>query len=323
MSGDLVHIILTCTKRKTRPPAPGLELHAVSGTTPEARAAAWLTRLRSYAGERIPVGDLYAGDHWQVGRSLAQVAERNGLRPVTWVCSAGYGLLALEAPVAPYSATFSDTHPDAVSRGLTGLTRPAMLRRWWNVLSGWEGPVAGAPRTFREVAERDRRAAVWIIASAPYLQATAADVAAAAAALSDPTRLALFSAGARSVGEAEPFLLPYDLRMREKVGGAAMSLNVRVARKLLAEGGDLARPALVAALGRMNTGLARPATPQRSPMSDEEVVSFVRAQLLQEPGLRCTPLLRRLRDVENRACEQKRFGELYRHVRDEMSASQG
>lgn len=70
-------------------------------------------------------------------------------------------------------------------------------------------------------------------------------------------------------------------------------------------------------------GLNRRAAPQRPALTNEEVVGFVRAQLLREPDLRCTPLLRRLRDVENRACERKRFAELYRRVRNEMSASRG
>jgi hypothetical protein len=65
----------------------------------------------------------------------------------------------------------------------------------------------------------------------------------------------------------------------------------------------------------MATGLDRPAAAKRAAMTDEEVVRFLRAQLEIDPALACTPLLRRLRDVEGRACEQKRFGELYRRVR--------
>lgn len=320
MSGDVVHIILTCTKRKTRPAAPGLELHGVRGATPELRAAAWIERLRAYEGNRLPVGDLYAGDHWRVGRSLERIAEKAGHRAVTWVCSAGYGLLALEAPVGPYSATFSSTHADAVARGWPGLPRPEAMRRWWETLSAWEGPVAKAPRTFREIAVRAPGAAMWIIASAPYLQATASDVVAAAEALVDPGRLAVFSAGARSVREVEPFRLPYDLRMREKVGGAAMSLNVRVARELLAAGCAFDRGALGAALGKRAAGLGRTAALKRPAMTDDEVIRFLRAQFDVDPALACTPLLRRLRDVEGRACEQKRFGELYRRVRRETAA---
>ena len=319
MSRDVVHIILTCTKRKTRPAAPELELHRVPGATPESRAAAWIDRLRAYEGDRLPVGDLYSGDHWQVGRSLQRSAEKAGHRAATWVCSAGYGLLALDAPAAPYSATFSSTHPDAVTRGFSGLPRPEVLRRWWEVLSAWEGPVEGAPRTFREIAAREPGAAMWIIASAPYLQPMVSDVAAAAEALSDPGRLAVFSAGARSVREVEPFLLPYDLRMREKVGGAAMSLNVRVARELLSAGCALDRATLSSALGRMTAGLARPAALKRPAMTDDEVIRFLRAQLHVDSSLACTPLLRGLRDVDGRACEQKRFGDLYRRVRRDMA----
>jgi hypothetical protein len=145
-------------------------------------------------------------------------------------------------------------------------------------------------------------------------------VAAAAGRLGDPGRLAVFSAGARSVREAEPFLLRYDLRLRKKVGGAAMSLNVRVARELLSAGCGLDRAAMSMALDRMAAGLDRPAAPKRPAMTDDEVLRFLRAQFRADRALACTPLLRRLRDVEGRACEQKRFGELYRRVRRELAS---
>jgi hypothetical protein len=64
-----INLVVTCTKRKTRTPLPGLQLRSVAGKTPAVRAAKWLRRLSSCRGETVPVAGLYAGDHWSVVRA--------------------------------------------------------------------------------------------------------------------------------------------------------------------------------------------------------------------------------------------------------------
>jgi len=54
--------------------------------------------------------------------------------------------------------------------------------------------------------------------------------------------------------------------------------------------------------------------PERTPMSDEEVTSFIAEALSADPDARPTPLLRRLRDGA-RSCEQSRFSMLFRRAR--------
>ena len=56
---------------------------------------------------------MYAGEHWSVARgypALHQPEEDIHL----WVCSAGYGLIPVEAPIMPYHATLTPGQADSV-----------------------------------------------------------------------------------------------------------------------------------------------------------------------------------------------------------------
>lgn len=57
------------------------------------------------------------------------------------------------------------------------------------------------------------------------------------------------------------------------------------------------------------------ADPKRTPMTDEEVLTFVKTFLQDDLSWSKTKLLRHLRRIEGKACEQKRFGNLFEQAR--------
>jgi hypothetical protein len=322
-SEPTLHVVLTCTKRKRKAAPAPLQLRSHRAAPLQARLRSWLGALQDWAATEPPVSvpDLYAGDHWQVGCSLPGVAARRGITARLWVCSAGYGLIPLEAPVAPYSATFSRGHPDSVWRAGEGISAPEAVRRWWEGLGTWAGPVPGAPRTLRALAAEDPGASVWVVASPTYLEAMRDDLEEAAAALERRDSLALISAGTDRLEGLDENLLRFDWRLQGSGGvlpGAAMSLNVRVARLLL--DGDW-EPS-VAALNRRVEGLASGIPPRPPKVGErvpvERVEEFVRGELARTPDARATPLLRKLRDELGWAFEEKRFRRLVEAVRAEQ-----
>jgi len=101
MSTGNVHLIVTCTRRKTVP--------AGDAVFPDERDAAkayrlWLERLAQASPGTSPMtaGELYTGQHWS---RAAAAAARHGAE--MWVISASLGLLHVSDPVVPYEATFS------------------------------------------------------------------------------------------------------------------------------------------------------------------------------------------------------------------------
>jgi hypothetical protein len=111
---NTVNLVVTCTKKKTREPGRDLMLRHLRGASTESRAAAWLERLERHTGERLAARDLYAGDHWSIARELDGSRLGRTSRVRVWVASAGYGLLSMDNPLQPYSATFAVNHPDSV-----------------------------------------------------------------------------------------------------------------------------------------------------------------------------------------------------------------
>jgi hypothetical protein len=315
-----IHIIVTCTKRKTHPVDPKLMVRSLPKDTIENRGDAWIDRLSSTWGHKIPAVDLYAGDHWKVVQSLIPAAASSGYRADLWICSAGYGLISPSCKILPYSATFSPMHPDSVCKKVKGQSSRDAPSSWWQHLAAWNGPSLGKPRHLAEMAEGRRGSPIWVIASKIYLHAIAEDLKNLARNLGDPDRLSIFSAGTGSLPGLNEHLIPMDARLQTIAGGARRSLNTRLARKALLE---LRRSAPThAALSRKFKRLLAQ-QPQltsygRAPMTDEEVRRFIEAAIQEEPQRAFSPLLRHLRD-SGFACEHRRFATLFRQVQERIN----
>lgn len=314
-----LHIIVTCTERKTVQVDHELQLRNVPDGAPASRAAEWTSRL-GREGERRPALDLYKGEHWQVAKSLPGLVVEAGLvtqeEVQLWACSAGYGLIPAEASIQPYAATFAPEHADSVSKS-GGRGGRADAAAWWRAIAGWEGPVRGAPRSFESLAARDPNASFLFVLSATYLQACAADIMKAAAAVVDMDRFLIVSAGSRSARDLGQLLLPADARLQAEVGGTRGVLNVRIAAALLKQG-MLDRVSASRYLSKKLNASPGITRYERKPRSDREVRHWIGAALCEAPGVSASGLLRRFRD-EGFACEQSRFGRLYRECKANLA----
>ncbi len=315
-----VHIIASCTERKKLPSPSRLQLRSVPGRSTEARAATWCRRLMDHTGLSLPARDLYAGDHWAIARELPIVAEAAGLVGKLWVASAGYGLFPASAAVHAYSATFSRGAPDSVLRSREDARLDRIcLRTWWSAINSVPGPDRAAARFVRTLAEQSPNARILIVASANYVAAMEDDLVAASLLLKSPTWLVVVS-GRSSIADgllarnwvtAEAVLL-------DKLGGARGSLHARVARKILEEAkrwpidADVLRDRF-ARLVRRSPTLVRY---DREALNDKDVCGFIAHALKRDAAATHTRLLRTLRS-SGRACEQKRFRQLYFQVKEE------
>ncbi len=312
-----VRIVVTCTDGKTRPALAPLRLrdHKVG----DDRVDRWVDALRSTPSPTLPALELYKGEHWSVVRTLPARSAETGWEVDLWVASAGYGLIPVAAPIKPYAATFANGQPDSVSVVVPRRSTSEMSRRWWSDLARWPGP-AMAPRSIRDLAKAEPDAPLVFVGSASYLKAVATDLQLAADELGTAGSLLVVSGGADS-RVVQDHRLPVDSRLLHALGGSRISLNVRVAARLVATAADH-RFDLGACRKRLTDLLVlQPAAAvyHRLPLTDDQVRSFIEDELEQQPGQSATALLRRLRDSE-RACEQKRFGALYRDVVERITA---
>ena len=220
----VVHVIVTCANRMSRPIPTYLQLGQVPGHTPTQRAHRLIARLiETGRAPQVAAVDLYAGEHWSVARKFpaAHLPEEE-IR--LWVCSAGYGLVSAEARIMPHHATLTPGQADSV---------PGDWASWWSLLTEWPGPLPGRPRSIRALATADPGAVFMLVLSKNYLRACAADTVAACENLTDPDRFLIVSAGGRPEGALADFAVPADARLQACFGGTRRALNARIGAHLL------------------------------------------------------------------------------------------
>jgi hypothetical protein len=300
-----LHIVVTCTERKTAPVLAGLRLGSVQASGLDRRAETWIDRLTG-TNETVAIKarSLYAGEHWQIALRLPDL--NSNFTGHLWACSAGYGLIPDDAPLHPYAATFSSGHADSVRA--SGVTPSA----WWNALAAWDGPSPGRPRTIYDLVRSDPGAHFLFVLSASYLAACSGDVAAASQIVADPDRLVVISAGTRNAGPLEGLLVPADARLQACLGGTRQTINSRVATELLSKGITSRAEAT-----RYLTDLLEAQPPirryDRKKLTDEQTLALIGEALARVPGVSASKLLREFRDA-GYACEQGRFAELHRSL---------
>lgn len=313
----IANVIVTCTKSKTVPVPASLKLRAVKRGSVQQRASFWLERLKKSSEERIKVENIYKGDHWSAAKDIRNLD--GGEKHQIWVCSAGYGLLSLDDKVPSYSATFSGSNPDSVVAKSKVLDRRSGLADWWDSLCKWPKSTLRPKRSVQSLAVASPDTPLIVIGSDEYLFAMQRDLQAALAKLSSPNLLSIFSAGCKQLDGLDGNLIPYDARMQNCVGGALRSLNMRVARWALEECGR-AKPTKKVLQKRVSEQLKNQpafAMPIRKPITDDAVRKFILRELNRDPRACHSPLLRKLRK-QNKACEQKRFANLFHEVKEHV-----
>lgn len=303
-----VIIVTNCTNRK-RAAGRVLKLsRRLVGEDLTATVDSWKQKLATSPG-RISVDKLYAG------RSVVEARRAAAAAPADlYFVSAGLGLVPSTAESPAYDLTASE------SEG--GL--PAVLGRfsvsaadWWMAVTRGHGVLSLL---------RSHSDAILLLAlPADYVTLLAHDLASASGA--DTKRLRIFTSRpgrAALPGALIDAAIPYDGRLESipKYDGTLVDFPQRALRHFVVELHGH-RLSLEEGCSRVQTALAGRSvrqTPLRARVSDDQVRA-----LLQENWVTCKGqsgrLLRYLRDESRIACEQARFGAIWREVRDERAAA--
>lgn len=312
---NTLHIITSCSQRKSLDPVPSTRLgHFAHLEQLSERCDAWFEALLSYQGEKKPSSDLYQGDHWSSSVAAADLVREQDVGVSLWVCSAGFGLISDDTDLPPYAATFSANSPNTIGRDLADMDDPNLAnRRWWSLLA--EKEFGNKPRSLSELFELYSGDTFLLILSQTYMNAVSDDLKKALTKLSERGDCAVFSVGGGGAW-LEPYVVPGDARLQKEVGGTLTALNARFARHCLSSvpASEWSSSSWKELATDLMEQLPPYSPPKRTPMTDDEVVEFITTSLQDDPGWSKTRLLRHLRQVEGKACEQKRFGALFKQV---------
>jgi hypothetical protein len=302
-----VFFYTSCTLTKSVAPPTHLCAGELSKDSVLARQAEWCSRIDAWEGERRTARELYSGGHWNVVRDLASA--RPGLQ--CFVISAGYGLVSIDARLAPYAATFAFGHHDSVAHA-RGKNAPQENVEWWNALCSWRPVGAKGVRSICESLMRARTSIHVFALSAFYLDAISEDLARGRQQLADTSRLIIVSTGKARHGKMKGNVIPAPAELQTILGGGLISLNVRVAAEALNSipASDLTFEE-VHKFVRALASRAKPRVhPKRCPASDTEIIYFIKKAAREERKPSYTNLLRSFRS-SGRACEMRRFKKLF------------
>ena len=305
-----LHIVATCSDRKSKPPV--VRLRDATGRSVAERFASWRSAVCDAKGQRTVAEELYQGSYWTIVRDLPEVATSMGWRSKLWVSSAGYGVVSNTKELVPYAATFATGHADSV----TGASRDdSAMKKWWHCATSGRGALG---RSIRSIAESDRHSTILVLASPTYLRAMADDLVASVPEFR--SRGALFIVSSKIPASAhalEECWVPSRASLQEALGGALVSLHARAARHLLhaVSPRDFVKENL-SIMSKELEGEAGEAKKRSagSAMSDDDVIAFIRSHLAADPKASHTGLLRQLR-ASGRACEQGRFRRLFKQMK--------
>jgi hypothetical protein len=286
-------VVVTCTDRKSLTPVQRLRVENLPEGQQSERVRQWRAALHQEAG-RVSLRRLYQGDAWKQAFELERTLRDVGFDPHVLVASAGLGLVPVDEEWPAYAATFTSRHADTVGRNT------ADIRAWWKLITGEQ----------KKLTEHAKGQTLMVL-SETYSSAMAEDL----AAFKGRDDVVIFGGSKDVPGELR---IPADAALRAKLGGTSGSLNVRTANAWIAR---LDSPAL---LGQRNNARWRawveevrcPEVYERKPMTDSDVLAFIREVRVREPKMRKTAALRLLRD-NGWACEQRRFGGLFSAVEKE------
>jgi hypothetical protein len=300
-------IVVTCTNRKSVLPAPVLQVRTLRSPKVETRAAEWSERIADFTGQRTPVRDLYCGEQWQHAMHIAIRAAGRGWTPEVYVASAGLGLLSIDEAVPSYAATFAPYEEDSV-----GKSAPE-LQAWWRRLGNARRAAKLSPVDVADLVSARPDSDYLVVVSGAYLEGLEADLCAAVQYLNDPETLVIVSSGASAKSIIAKHIVSPPAKVQAILGGARQALNVRVGGWLLSELGP----------ERFDVGSAASAVKKlageapelvkfdRKELDDDAVTAFIQAWADTEVAPTASRLLRVLRD-RGFACEQKRFGRLFK-----------
>lgn len=301
---------MACADRKRAAAGAPVRLGAIKPGSAAERCAAWWRSL-SAAKADTAARELYAGDHWAVGRELPGAARTSGFAPRLWVASAGYGLVPEEARLAAYSATFAADSPDTV---LSPAESPReRSQSWWRELGRRRLLGHDDPRSLADLAVRAAPGAtLMVVASPTYVAALERDLEEALAARRNLRLLLITSAPGPKAEQLADFWIPSTANLRMELGGALTSIHARVARRLL-EQFDPSTLDAESARGytrRLADRAPKLPTIDRRRGDDQQVRSFIQSALRRDDRLTHTQLLREYR-ASGFACEQRRFRDLF------------
>lgn len=302
-------IITNCTARK-RALEPIARLGASELLGGATKVAARWSRAIAATSVSTTAGKLYLGRAMSESKAIAAQ-----LAGSLHIVSAGLGLAAEDDRVPNYDITVATRD---------GSLTPALARAGSSTADWWEELNArkGTPMPLSRLINCRHDTAFLLALPSAYVEMLSRDLEKIQDGALERLYIFTSSMGRRLASERLLHcILPYDERLEghPDYAGTRSDFPQRAMSHFVEQlsGHQLTRAYATQTVQEHLSSLQKPTIPQRVRKSDSEIVMLLRARWHEHAG-NSSRLLRYLRDTEVVACEQGRFGRLWREVKAEL-----
>lgn len=287
-------IVVPCASRKRVAPRTDARAISLVEGSQAALEVAWIRRLADLP-QQMAAGQLYMGRGFALGANAARISGA----PL-YVISAGLGLVHAERQVPSYGMTVGADGIDAIRGRSVDAFNP---RSWWSAVRTSAFSIDWAD-AFRG------DGAVLIALTRAYAEMIVDDLLELPEAHRMRLRLFGLALPATVPNGLAPCVMPYDERLDQMLKGTRTDFAQRALSHFVANvppGQD--RDADREAVLRMLAQHVTPERIERPRLGDDEIVAAIAKHLRSVTGI--GRILRKLRDDDGIACEQRRFTRLY------------
>jgi hypothetical protein len=299
-----IHLIVSCSLKKTLPETKTLSFHRIRGRKIETRLDEW-GKLADEATTRVSANTLYHGQYWHSIRRLIDRLEKNGSRCKVSIISAGFGILRETDKLPSYSATFQSNVPETIVPSDTpsyNQYRKDWLKQSTETFWGL--------RRCSLLKSRSKNSLTVSLLSPVYLEAVREQLTQIS-----PSQLLVFATTRRDKVWFEDSIVPLNSDLQQHLGGSRVSLGVRMAQSLLEakkRHTEITPLKANAYFEKLAVKHGNRIEYDRQPISDDFGRSFI-SKRVRSGVTTYTPILRELRE-SGYACEMKRFRSLFKEI---------
>jgi hypothetical protein len=314
---DKLHILSTCTNIKSQTVPDICSIEMFDGMEIAQACRNWKANLTLSGLPKVPAQSLYVGSHWKETLASVKVAQVQGFTPDLFILSAGWGLVHQAQLITPYAATFANSGGDSIHRlnWPSELSTKERCRLWWESIND---QFYSMKRPLSERFSDEVDSLFLVILSKDYYQAIEQEL---LEMVSKGHEILILSAGLFTQRKiAHPQLknniLPFNDKFKQMdpyLNKTNVSLNARLANWLLGTYADAVKMGVkttVEILLDIEASLPSMVRKDVVKMTDEEVLGFIAENFVPQVST-ATQLLTILRE-QNKSCEQKRFGGLFK-----------
>lgn len=304
----MINIISSCTNGKKHPPLKKLKIANIeSSLYLDDIIDIWSSNISNLDEPIYEASQLYKGSTWQTTLKTHKVLSTN-FNSSLYVASAGYGLIHAQTKISSYDCTFSSSTINSISKFAVHKNQNANVL-WWNRINKFD------------ISSFSNDSLFFIVLPYEYLYATQDTIKLLIEKFKE--NVFIFVANKNTIPDfMQQNIIKFDSRFNSFQTGIISNMLQRavlwLSNEIINNNLLLSHKVLQQHIETVMKPYKAFNMPVRSKLTEEEIRDKVKQMIIKKKISSATKGLKTFRNA-GFACEQKRFGKIFKEVKSELS----